>query len=1122
MKFTGERFVPTEQGKIRLEHYHRYSTILDLVSNKDVLDVACGEGYGSEIIAKIARTVVGVDISEKTISHATSTYKRANLEFHQGNVTKLNFPDASFDVVVSFETIEHLFEQEKVLSEFKRVLKQDGSSPNRPIYSEESGEHNEFHAKELDFDEFDELLKSQFPTVEFYGQRMMMGSMIKPFLGESSTFHACHDDGINLYQGTGKALQDPVYFIALCAFSENKLPIINPSVLYPDNLDLIKHYVGFAKWAQNSEAEIKTLITERVSVIAERDALTIERDALLTERDALTIERDAIIAERASAITERDTLTVERDAIIAERASAITERDALTVERDAVTDERDSAMAERDALTVERDSVMTERDALTVERDAVTAQVSQIIKSRSWNLTHPLRVANRYYFKRFFQIIHFKTKSAYLSLPISYSTKASHKNFLAKYLPQLLSTNGVPAGNPVALQPPKTFTDKTSFDQLLQVINLKQAEDPKVSIIIPIYGKIDYTLRCLASISENSPTATYEVIVVDDCSPDDSTENLATIRNIHLICNNHNQGFIQSCNNGASVAKGKYLYFLNNDTETTPGWLDELLLTFISFPETGLAGSKLIYPDGKLQEAGGIVWQDGSAWNFGRLQDPMHPVYCYAREVDYCSGASIMIPKTLFDELGGFDTHYKPAYYEDTDLCMKVRSKGYRVIYQPLSIICHHEGITSGIDVTQGAKAHQVTNKDKFFKRWENKLKKHQKPANDVDTAKDRIAENRVLIIDHTTPTPDKDSGSIDIYNIMLLLREMDFQVTFIPEDNLAYIPHYTDDLQRRGIEVLYAPYITDIEAHLNELGPRYDLVFLFRVGVAEKYLDSVRKLCPLAKIIFQTVDLHFLRLSREAQLSKGIFKNKIALDTKELELNLIKKADISTVISDKELSLLEDILPEANVKLLPYTRYISGTSTPVHQRKDIVFVGGFQHRPNIDAVNYFVDDIMPKLRIRLPEVKFHIVGSNPPIEIQSLSCEDINVLGFVENLTPLLDKMRISVAPLRYGAGIKGKIGTAMAIGLPVVGTSLAVEGMCLTDGENILVADSAEEISNAIANLYKNETLWNQISQNSLEFSKATWGEDVGWENLAVILRTLNFNPSRKSRSLSLYQSI
>ncbi|HRR42142.1 MAG TPA: glycosyltransferase, partial [Syntrophales bacterium] len=648
-----------------------------------------------------------------------------------------------------------------------------------------------------------------------------------------------------------------------------------------------------------------------------------------------------------------------------------------------------AALAEKDAQIYDLKQAVAERDKqipnlthkaarLDAELKEATAKLKAITQSKSWRLTLPLREIKRwasmpkYQTRRYLRGGLRLAKRIYQSLPLSYQTKASHRSMIARIFPKLLPLSG---SHPVSFSPPTILLIqpakkiKKSWGDLRQVqeveIDLPVSTNPLVSVIIPTYGKVEYTMQCLASIGTYTPKMPFEVIVVDDCSQDNSVEVLEKVKGIRLIRNAENYGFIRSCNIGANSAQGEYLCFLNNDTEVTPGWLDELLRTFSEFPGTGLVGSKFVYPDGTLQEAGCIIWQDGSAWNFGHRQDPMLPIFNYAREVDYCSGASIMVPKAVFEELGGFDDHYLPAYCEDADLALKIRERGHRVIYQPLSVVFHYEGITSGAETTTGVKSYQVKNTKKLFQRWQHCLKKHQKNGQDVDTAKDRRATRRALLLDHCTPTPDQDSGSIDIFNIMLLLREMDFQVTFIPEDNLSYMPKYTEALQRIGVETLFAPHVISVEQHLKKYGSRYDLVFLFRVGVVERNIRAVRKYCKKAKVLFNTVDLHFLRMAREAKLLNDPKKKKVADAMKNTEYTAIRAVDAATVISAEELKRLQTELPEAKVYLMPFFRDIPGTQKGFFDRRDIIFIGGYQHTPNVDAVQYFVAEIMPLVRQR-------------------------------------------------------------------------------------------------------------------------------------------------------------
>lgn len=1182
MQFTGERFVPTEQGRIRLEHYHRYATVLHVVAGKDILDLACGEGYGSYYMAGAARSVVGVDISDEAVEHATEHYKKLNLSFRQGSAIKLDLPDASFDMVVSFETIEHLAEQSEMVAEIRRVLRRDGfliiSSPNRPIYSEESGEHNEFHVKELDFSEFDYLLKTQFPSVQYYGQRMLMGSVVQPLGGGQSAFEAWHDDGSNLIPQSG-SLRDPVYFIAVAGAAESFLPNLNPSIIYPDDLDLVKHYVGFAKWAQNLSvdvaekdkyiaamnreieireehiANLSQTLNERNVEIADFNQTVTERDVQIASLNLTIAERDTRVLNLDQTIAKQDKIVAEREAQIADLYRNSVERDARIASLDQTVAARNMQVAELNQMIVERDAQITELNDETVHRGEwalgleaelmkererlreVQENLNALVGSHSWRMTLPLRETKLWLSKPGKQSRRYAKKSLglvkrlYQALPLDTQKVENHRNFIAEKFPNLLLATGTRlngkelrptlVGNIEEVNTPK-LPQKQDFAESIfsaQDIRIDTSENPFVSVIIPVYGEIGYTLNCLVSIAANPPQVPFEIIVVDDHSPDESAEILENVKGIRLLKSEQNQGFIRSTNIGANSAKGKYLYFLNNDAQVTTGWLDELARTFHEFPGTGLVGSKLIYPDGRLQEAGGIIWQNGSAWNFGRFQDPLLPVYNYAREVDYCSGASIMIPKKLFDELGGFDEHYLPAYCEDSDLALKIREKGFRVIYQPLSTVIHYEGVSSGTDLSEGIKSYQVENTKKLYSRWKKRLREYQSPGVDSDSAKDRRAKHRVLVLEHCTPTPNQDAGSVTVFNFLLLLREMDFQVTFIPEDNFLYMPEYTTNLQRIGIEVLYAPYVMSVEQHLKEYGERYDLAFLFRPSVVARNIETIHQYCPKAKVLFYTHDLHFLRMTREAELFQDAKKAEEAEEMKSLELAVMNAVDASILVSEKEFEAVRNELPKNKVHIVPLILNTTGTDKEFADRKDIIFVGGFQHTPNIDAVKYFVSEIMPLVRKDLPGVCFYAVGSKAPDEIKALASDDVIITGFVEDLTSLLDKMRVSVAPLRYGAGVKGKVGTAMAAGLPVVATTLAAEGMSLTDEKNIFVADDPEDFAKAIVKIYQDEGLWNNVSQNSIKFADNAWGAESSWKILSGIISSLGVSTIRGNHPISLY---
>ena len=617
----------------------------------------------------------------------------------------------------------------------------------------------------------------------------------------------------------------------------------------------------------------------------------------------------------------------------------------------------------------------------------------------------------------------------------------------------------------------------------------ESAASPRTSIIIPVFNKVEYTFQCLRSLLREIDFNETEIIVVNNASSDETGEVLARFGAlVRVIDNEENRGFVEACNQGAAAARGRFLVFLNNDTRVLEGWLKHLVETVEGNEHVGAVGSMLLYPDGLIQEAGAIVWRTGEAFHYGWGAPSDDRRYTFAREVDYCSGASLLVRKDIFERLGGFDRRFAPAYYEDADLCFGVRALGYKVVYQPLSRLIHDEGATAGTDTQAGFKRFQTINREKFFDKWREVLAREHfddDPAHLAQAANRKRAPH-VIVFDDRIPAPDRDAGGARMAFILKALAEWSRPV-FVSVGKRAR-PEYERLLWKEGIETASA---TDYPRLIKERD--FCAAILSRPAVAETMLPLIRRADRRIKIVFDTVDIHFVRLEREFAVSGEARVAADAARYRKLETSLARRSDLvwCTSIEDKQAIARE--AGGVDTAIIPTIHRLHGRGLPFDERRDLIFIGNFQHNPNADAVQHFVKEIYPLIRQSIPELKFRIVGDHPPPEIRAAESEAVEALGYVPNIDRLFHESRVFVAPIRFGAGVKGKIGEALAYGLPVVTTSIGAEGIGLRHAEQALIADTPEDFAAAVVRLYRDKDLWTRLAESGYHHLEQHFSPEV-----------------------------
>ncbi|HEY1977141.1 MAG TPA: glycosyltransferase [Candidatus Baltobacteraceae bacterium] len=636
--------------------------------------------------------------------------------------------------------------------------------------------------------------------------------------------------------------------------------------------------------------------------------------------------------------------------------------------------------------------------------------------------------------------------------------------------------------------------------------------NPIASIVILSYEDVALLRDCLSAIARSTKTAStpYEVLVLfQQMSQDTVDAFVAEVRGIRPLHARLNLGFGGGANFAAKHAKGKYLVFLNDDSEVHPGWLDALVAAAQSDERVGAVGSRVLFPDGTLQEAGGIIWSDGSTMPLGRGERPGSLAYSYVRAVDYTSANGMLVRRDDFDRLGGFDMRYFPAYYEDTDLCLALRHQLEReIVYEPRSLISHLEAASSN---DADFRAFLFRRNQAFLaEKWHDVLQTYPSPKPDSPRAIEaavsrRRGAPRVLVIDDRLPDAGAGSGGLGSGFVRASELFADLKSCAVS----AFVTHRPrrNTLAELGVDVMDEP----LANHLAHPGKTYDAMVISRPHNFRFFCDTVRAALPGVPLIYDAEALYHKRLWLQARLECNDERRDLiearARDTEELERHIARAADLLVTISPEERAWLESVDGHAPIKFMPpLLSGIEVSPAALDGRAGAVFVAGWlggTQSPNVDALRWYCDEVLPLVRAALPHFRTIVTGKSPPPAVQALASDALVLTGFVESIARMYRNARVAIVPMRIGAGVKNKTMEALQSGVPVVATAVGAEGLDLHDGDDADVADDPAAFAQRLIALATDDALWYRRRQ-ALERRMQAWEvQRVTWRD--VIERAL-----------------